>query len=229
MLPYLTGCANDRNLVEQRLMATLRSAEVGGHYRVGCPDIVELSSVDRPKLDGRYVIAADGRIDLGDYGKLRIEGRTLAQVAELVATDIGSTPAKVQARISEFHGQHLLLFGEVIGHQRSVPYEGQETVLDLLKRVGGITADAAPRDVYVVRAHLGESQRPEVIHVDLEAIVMKDDQRTNIRLLPYDQIYVGETRRAQIEKAVPPWLRGFIPGSKAKAAPQIRMTSPSQP
>lgn len=215
MLPHLAGCAKDRGVIEQRLMATQRSPEVGDHYRVGCPDALEVNLVDHPELDRRYVVAADGRIELGDYGKLRVEGRTLAQVADLIATETGSTPGKVRVRINEFHGQHLLLFGEIIGHQRSVPYEGQETVLDLLKRVGGITADAAPTDVYVVRAHLGESQRPEVIHVDLEAIVMKDDQRTNIRLLPYDQIYVGETRRAQIEKAIPPWLRRIILGANA--------------
>ena len=219
ILPHLSGCAKDRALVEQNLHDSQRQEGAPEHYRVGCPDVLELAVAGRPEFAGRYVIGADGRIDLDDYGKPRVEGRTLAQVAALIAKEIGEEPASVTVRVSEFHGQHLLLFGEVIGHQRSVPYQGQETVLDLLRRVGGITAGAEPRDVYVVRAHLGESQRPEVIHVDLEAIVVKGDARTNIRLLPYDQVYVGETRRAQIEKAIPPWLRVLVPpfGSKTNA------------
>ena len=81
-------------------------------------------------------------------------------------------------------------------------------MLDLLQRVGGITPGAEPKDVYVLRPHLGDNRRPEVFHVDLHAIVLKNDHRTNIRLLSFDQIYVGETRRAQIEKALPLWLRG---------------------
>ena len=45
-------------------------------------------------------------------------------------------------------------------------------MLDLLQRVGGIAPGAAPQDVYVVRSHLGEG-RPEVFHVDLDAIVLR--------------------------------------------------------
>jgi protein involved in polysaccharide export with SLBB domain len=81
-------------------------------------------------------------------------------------------------------------------------------VLDLLQRVGGITPGAEPRDVYVVRPHLGDNQRPEAFHVDLHAIVLRHDHKTNIRLLPFDQVYVGQTRKAQIEQAIPPWMRG---------------------
>jgi hypothetical protein len=76
-----------------------------------------------------------------------------------------------------------------------------------LRRVGGIAPGAEPNDVYVVRAHVADSQRPEVFHVDLKAILLRHDDKTNVRLLPFDQIYVGESRQAQIDRWVPPWLR----------------------
>ena len=47
---------------------------------------------------------------------------------------------------------------------------------------------------------------------------LKHDHRTNIRLLPFDQVYVGETRRAQIEKAIPPWLRRMYQAGDKKPA-----------
>ncbi len=211
LLPHLTGCVKDRHFVEKNLLAqppAQGNDEVAQHYRVGCPDVLEVEVASRPELNGRYVVGPDGRIDLIDYARPRVEGRTLAQVAELIAVDVGVNPADVSMRVREYRGQYLLLFGEVIGHQRSVSYQGPETVLDLLRRVGGITAGAEPTDVYVVRPHLGESQRPEVIHVDLNAIVVKNDPRTNVRLLPFDQIFVGATRRAQIERAIPPVFLG---------------------
>jgi len=228
MLLHAPGCAKDRVSVEKNLMAqqsAVRNEGVPERYRVGCPDAVELVVRQRPEFSGRHEIGPDGRIDLGEYGRLHIEGRTTPEIVKLVAEETGASPESVQARVSEFRSQHVLLFGEVIGWQRSVPYRGQETVLDLLQRVGGITTDAEPSDVYVLRPHLGDNQRPETFHVDLQAIVLKHDYKTNIRLLPFDQIYVGETRRAQIEKAIPPWLRPIyqvVCNTKPDAAGKIK-------
>ncbi len=46
-----------------------------------------------------------------------------------------------------------------------------------------------------------------MFHVNLKAIVMNQDEKTNLRLLPYDQVYIGESRQAQFERTFPPWLR----------------------
>lgn len=212
LLGALAGCAADRASVEKNLMAnrdpTARSVGVAEHYLVRCPDLLDVRLTHKPALSGRYEVRADGRIDLGDdYGKPRVEGRTLDEIARLLAADTGAAPNTVEVRVAEFRSQYLLLFGQVIGWQRAVPYRGQETVLDLLQRVGGLTPGAEPADVYVVRPHLGVGRRPEAFHVDLRALVLRHDERTNVRLLPGDHVYVGATRQAQVEKALPPWLR----------------------
>ena len=59
----------------------------------------------------------------------------------------------------------------------------------------------------MIRTRVAQGQRPEVFHVDLRAIVLRHDQRTNVRLHPFDQIHVGETRQARVERSIPPWLR----------------------
>jgi protein involved in polysaccharide export with SLBB domain len=213
-LPFLlaAGCVTDRAAVERNLMAqhSERNEGVAENYRIGCPDIIELEVAQRAEFSGRYEVAANGRINLGDYGKPRVEGRTPADVAKIIGAEIGASPANVRVRVDEYHSQHVLLFGEITGKQRSVPYRGPETVLDLLQRVGGITPGAAPSDVYVVRPNIGENHRPEVYHVDLDAIVLRQDHRTNLRLHAFDQIYVGETRRAKIENALPPIIRWMV-------------------
>jgi protein involved in polysaccharide export with SLBB domain len=207
----LTGCASDRANVEKNLMSdrdtTRRNAGVTESYRVGCPDVLEVRAPGRAELSGQHVVGPTGRIELGDYAALRVEGRTLPEVGRLIAAETGQPPSDVEVRITQFRSQYLFLFGQIIGWQRTVPYQGQETVLDLLQRVGGLTVGAEPRDIYVVRTHLEDSQRPEVFHVDLKAIVMKRDDKTNIRLMPFDQVYVGASRQAEIEKSFPPWLR----------------------
>ena len=211
LLTLLVGCAFNRGQVEKNLMADrnsmARQEGVAENYQVGCPDVLEVTVADRPDLPRHYTVGADGRIELGHYASPRVEGRTPAEVARLLADSLQVSQTSVSVRVAEYKSQSIILFCEVIGLQRSVSYQGQETVLDLLQRVGGITAGAAPQDVYIVRTHVTEGQRPEIYHVNLAAIVVNKDQKTNIRLLPYDQVYVGETRQARLEKCIPPWFR----------------------
>ena len=182
------------------------AAAVTERYLVGCPDVLEVAVTGRKEFAGHYLVEPDGRINLGRYGRLRVEERTLGEIARQLGQAIGVSPASVRVRVAEYRSQQLVLLGQVIGWQRSIPYQGQETVLDLLQRVGGITPEAAPQEVFVVRAHLGGG-RPEVFHVKLDAIVLSKNDATNIRLLPSDHVYVGETRQARIEKCIPHWLR----------------------
>ncbi|MFO0964484.1 MAG: polysaccharide biosynthesis/export family protein [Gemmataceae bacterium] len=213
-LLLLGGCTGERAAVERKLLADkgdpMRREGVFEHYVVQCPDVIELRVSFRPELSKNYRVAADGCIDLGDYGRLRVEGKTPAGIAEVVARQIGAVANDIRVRVAEFRSQHLLLFGQVVGWQRTVPYQGQETVLDVLQRVGGITAGAEPREVYVVRTHVLDGAQPELFQIDLDAIVVKKDMKTNIRLLPYDQIYVGETVRSRVERNFPAWFRPLL-------------------
>lgn len=210
LLCPLGGCASERHQVEKNLMIDkdqLRHHGVADNYLVGFPDVLDFEVADHPEFDGRAAVGADGRVSLRNGLSVRVEGRNVADIAKALADLTGIPVAKIKVRVADFKSQQLLLMGQVVGWQRTVPYHGQETVLDVLQRVGGITPGAAPDDVYVVRTHLVDGQRPEVFHVDLDSIVMKKDTNTNIRVMPNDQIHVGETRQARFVKCFPKWLQ----------------------
>jgi len=209
-LVFLAGCATDRESIGKRLQAGKlpdSHVQLAETYLVSSPDVLEIRVRGWPDLFGPCAVGLDGQIDLGAYHKLRVEGRTISEIERLVARRVGIHADHVQVRILEYQSQPLFLLGQVTGWQRTIPYQGQETVMDVLQRVGGITAGAAPEDVFVVRAHVADGQKPEVFHVDLNAIVIKHDQHTNIRVLPYDQIYVGQSRQSKVLRCVPPWLK----------------------
>jgi protein involved in polysaccharide export with SLBB domain len=209
----LAGCKSGGGQVDKNMMAgrgpTDHNVGVAENYLVACPDVLDVILPKRPDCSGLHPIGVDGKIDLASLGRLRVEGDTIGGITQKIADLASVPPTDVSVQVAEYRSQCIYLFGAVTGSQRAVPYQGQETVLDLLKRTGGITPGAAPDEVYVVRTHVGESQRPEVFHVNLPAIVMKHDERTNLRLEPFDQVHVGETRRAGLAKCVPPWFRPF--------------------
>src|ERR1700704_2122195 len=97
------GCASSRAHIEKELMSHPPGVPgqegVSERYLVGCPDVLEIKIPHRPELSGKHVIATDGRIDLGDYGRPRVEGRELGEIARLLAADMGTHPAEVEVRV----------------------------------------------------------------------------------------------------------------------------------
>lgn len=207
-----------------------RNWSVAEHYQVGCPDVLAIELASAPGVTIRQAVGADGRIELNPTVRPRVEGRTPEEIEDMLAADLGVSPESIDVRVAAYRSRQLFLFGEVVGWQRSVPYIGQETVLDLLRRVGGITPGAKPSEVYVVRPHIDEGGRPEIFHIDLDNIVAKHKQATNLRLLPNDQIYVGATRQARVEEALPPWMRPFYQAIwNTRPANSESVHGPSQP
>ena len=217
-LLLLAGCVSNSAQLDKKLMADKPPANQqgqgpGGSYLVGFPDVLEIQVTGHAEINRECVIGPDGRIDLGSSGsrtqhdRLRVEGKSPAEVAGIIANHANLPVESIQVRVKEYRSQQLFLIGQVVGWQRAISYHGPETVLDVLQRVGGITPGAAPDEIFVVRAHVAEGPRPEVFHVDLNAILQEKDQKTNVRLLPFDQVYVGESRKAKLLKCIPPCLR----------------------
>jgi protein involved in polysaccharide export with SLBB domain len=210
-LCLLAGCASTRPHVDQAVKADLggptRNRGVAEQYVIRCPDVLEIAVDGRTDPPARAAVGPDGRLDHDDLGRPRVEGQTAAEAAQTVAVGLGLPPAAVHVQVSEYNSQQVYLYGEVIGPRRTVPYQGPETFLDLLQRVGGVTPGAAEGDVHVIRSHVADGRDPEVFHIDLRAITVSKDEATNVRLQPFDQVYVGQTRRAVLERCMPPWLR----------------------
>jgi protein involved in polysaccharide export with SLBB domain len=215
---FLAGCASHSAHLDKKLMAekAIKPPNQGPveSYLVGFPDVLAIQVAGHPEISRECVVGPDGRIDLASpnpgpqgHDRLRVEGKSLAEVAGVICTHTGLPAETVQVRVKEYRSQPLFLIGQVVGWQRAVSYHGPETVLDVLQRVGGITPGAAPDEIFVVRAHVAEGPRPEVFHVDLNAILKDKDEKTNIRLLPFDQVYVGESKKAKLLKCIPPCLR----------------------
>ena len=166
---------------------------------------LELAVLDHPELSGQRPIAVDGRIDLADFGRIRIEGRSVPDVAQCIAEVAQVPPERVRVRVADYRSQEIFLFGQVAGLQCAVAYRGPETVLELLQCAGGITSGAAPDDVYVIRSHMAEARRPEVFHVDL--LRHRHEARR-----PHQMVAWPPSTRCMSGKiAAPPWKSASRP------------------
>lgn len=207
-LCLFSACATGRPL-HQRQGQPETSARVAaaGPYTVHAPDALTLEIDSHPELSGTRTVGPDGRLDLGPYGRLRVEGRTSNEITRQVAAVLGEPPDRVRLRVGSYRSRQIYLYGQVNGSQRCVPFEGPETVVHLLQRCGGLTAGAAARDIYVIRPRVADARPPQVFRVNVRDIVTGRDDKTNLVLQPFDEVYVGETRQFSMEKCVPPCMR----------------------
>ena len=219
-LAFVSGCAGDGGRLSKALIAdrlpAAHARDLDAHYRVHCADVLRVEVSGGSTANCK--VALDGRIELADH-RVEVEGRHTGRIAALVARDVGAKEADVRVSVVEYNSQRLYLFGEVAEKYQTLPYRGPETVIDLLRRVGGGTKSAALADVRVVRSHVADGLPPEVFHVDVRAILLEKDLQTNIRLEPSDHIHIGQSRRSKAACHFPPWLRGLCGGEKKADAP----------
>ncbi len=210
-LMFGQGCAGQRPWVDRALMAEptpqANLNSTAAEYLISCPDRVEIKVSGRPELSRTQEVAGDGRIIATNGERVRVEGLSSTEAARRFASTCQLGPDQVSITVTDYRSQKLYLIGQVAGEQRTVPYQGPETVLDVLQRVGGVKPGAAPDEVYVVRSRIAEGKQPEVFHVRLREILVQHNDSSNVRLQPQDQIYVGETNRSVLSHYLPPWLK----------------------
>ena len=207
----VAGCATtDRNQLETALAANRHPP---GHspadegYVIACPDHVELRVSSRDDIRFVGPVEPDGRIDIDGVGRLRVEGQTPTGVRRQISTIVDVSYDAVSVRVTHHQSRYIFLTGSVMGSQQAVPYEGPESVVEFLQRAGGLKPGAALNQIHVVRSRVTDGGPPEVYDIDVEAVLLRGDRRSNLVLQPFDQVYVGQTKRSAIVPMLPPWLR----------------------
>lgn len=210
LLLLVAGCAAspERARLETALRAPAQPDPLASErYVVHCPDRLAFQVTHGEPWTVERVVGVDGRVNLPQVGNLRVQGQTVPEVRDALASSLGAAPDAVQVRVVEYRSQEVFVHGEVAGEDRAVAYQGPETVLDVLRRAGGIKPGAALAEVRVVRGHVVEGRTPEVFEIDLRAILLANEPDSNVRVEPFDQIYIGTTRRAEWVANLPRNLR----------------------
>jgi polysaccharide export outer membrane protein len=210
-LGLLGGCASTQSRVNQALVTdnnpVSHAHDLDAQYRLRCPDVLEITIEGHSDQSGKRPVGPDGRIWLDECTNLRVTGRTPVEIAQTVAGRLKLASEDVHVKVAEHNSQSLYLFSEIEPLQKVVPYQGPETIIDLLQRVGAKANGINIGEVQVVRSHVADGRPPEIFRVDLAAILLKHDPQTNIRLEPFDRIYISQTRRAQLCAWVPHYLQ----------------------
>ena len=139
------------------------------------------------RIAGEHIVGPDGTITLGQYGSVPVVGMTLDEIRLTIADHLSEYFANPQVSVSVFaynsKAYYIVTQGGGLGDGLvRLPYTGNETVLDALSQINGLSY-VSSSDMWLARPNrqCGTSLQ---LPIDWQAITQRADVGTNYQLLP---------------------------------------------
>jgi polysaccharide export outer membrane protein len=157
---------------------------------------VSLPNVNGKQLiSGEHLIRPDGTVSLGVYGSVYVNGMTLDEVKSAVEEHLSHYihQPEIQVDVLAYNSKVIYIISDGAGNGESVtriPFTGNETVLDAMSQVDGLSEVAARNNLWVARPGPHGSEVTQKMYIDWRGITQDAVTTTNYQLLPGDRIYV---------------------------------------
>ena len=156
-------------------------------YVIGAGDTLTINVWKEPTLSGQVKVRPDGYITLPLINEIQVVGLTTGQLRKTLEDKYKefTTDPFVTIRVEGIASSEVYLVGQV-QKPGAFPLEGNETLLQVLTRAGGLGVFADRSNIRVVRRQ--GTKLTEYI-VDYDAII-KGDLKQDVLLRPGDRIIV---------------------------------------
>lgn len=157
---------------------------------------VSLPNVNGKQLiSGEHLIRPDGTVSLGVYGSVYVNGMTLDEVKTTVEEYLAKYihNPEILVDVLAYNSKVIYIISDGAGSGESVvrvPFTGNETVLDAMSQVDGLSDVAAKNNIWVARPGPHGNEVTQKMYVDWRGITQDAVTTTNYQLLPGDRIYV---------------------------------------
>ena len=178
---------------------------------------VELEDLEAPQpVGGEHLVRPDGRVSMGVYGEVYVAGMTLAEVRAAVTQHLsanGIQDPRVSVDVSTYNSKNYYVISDGGGFGEQVvklPITGNETVLDAIAQINGLSEVSSKR-IWIARPAPSDNMTAQILEVEWEDITALGQTATNYQLLPGDRIYIKADHLValnnKIEKIVAPFER----------------------
>lgn len=152
----------------------------------------------RQAISGEHLVGQDGTINLGIYGTVRVVGMTLQQARDAIEEHLSESLKEPQigVDVASFSSKvyYVILQGGGEGDQVTrIPITGNETVIDAMSELGGLTANQS-KHMWIARPSPDGLGYDQVLPIHWNAITQSGDTTTNYQLLPGDRLFISEDK-----------------------------------
>ncbi len=195
-----------KDKIHEHLLNVLREPEV----------YVSLAEVrSEQDIAGEHLVALDGKVNLGTYGRVRVVGMTIEEATEAIEKHLSQylEDPKVSIDVFGYNSKvyYVITQGADLGDEATaIPFKGNETVLDAITQIGGFSSVSSMR-LWVARPGRNQRGGDQILPIDWLAISQRADTETNYQLLPGDRLFIAEDPIVAFDnrlgKVLAPWER----------------------
>jgi polysaccharide export outer membrane protein len=179
-------------------------------YLLAPGDRIEVIVHTAPELSGEFLIAPDGRLRMPLAGPVMAMALTPEELAAILSHALASEliDPSLDVNLTEPVSQKIFIGGEVRA-PGMFDLPGQIDPLQAILMAGGLTRDAAPKDVLLIRRLPGGEVRSAVINV--KASLTDPALASWLPLRRFDVVYVPRSRISEQNQFVQQILRTALP------------------
>lgn len=157
--------------------------------------LVEMSG--KQQIAGQHLVGPDGTITLGSYGSISVVGLTLVEARIAIENHLETflEDPEVAVDVFGYNSKVYYIITEGAGLGDGVtrfPITGNETVLDAIANINGLTQVSSKR-IWIARP-APEHGGVQVLPVDWAGITALGTASTNYQLMPGDRVFVAEDK-----------------------------------
>jgi protein involved in polysaccharide export with SLBB domain len=147
-------------------------------------------------VTGQYLVGPDGTINLRTYGVVHVAGKSVTEIKVSLQKHLAQffDSPEVSVDVLGYNSKVFYVITDGAGSGdsvRRIPVTGNETVLDAVAAVGGLS-QLSSKEVWVARPAPGEFGCEQILPVDYAAITRGGSAATNYQLLPGDRVFIAE-------------------------------------
>ena len=183
-----------RDQIQERLATIARDPEVW---------VTLLQLAPRQGIAGEHLVAQDGTVNLGAYGRVRVVGMTVPEAKAAIEAQLSLRFERPEVAVDVFGYNSKVYYvvtqGAGLGDQViQFPITGNETALDAVSQVQGLSGTSSTK-MWIARPGANSCGGDQLLPVDWHGITQRGDTATNYQILPGDRLYVAEDKLVALD------------------------------
>lgn len=219
----LTGCAssdysNLPNLTPSSPPA--QAARALPPYRVQIGDVLDIKLRLNPELDETVTVRPDGMISTAMLEDVLVYDKTVSEINETLRDLYGEElrDPQVSTIVRSFAPTRVYVMGEVSNPGEFIVVGPPLTLTQAIARAGGTLNSAHGEKVLILRR--GSGEKSDMYVADYQGATQGGDPMKDVRLSPYDVVFVPKSGAALTYKAYQQYIQQYI-GPTVGASYQI--------
>lgn len=182
-------------------------------YKIQVGDILDVRLMLNPELNEEVAVRPDGYISTTVVPDELAYGRTVAELTAALRRDYSKDlhNPRVTVEVKSFAPTRIYVGGEVTTPGEYINVGPTLTLSQAIARAGGHKPSGDIHEVFIIRR--GPNDVPEFLSTRYNSVIGGSDATADVRLAPYDVVYVPKTGVAEVFTFFNQYFQQFVPVS----------------